>query len=94
MKSPPFFVLISPVGIGLDAHNITGGYTRTLEEIKKSEKHFLTPADINGVLGTNAHTIRCTARQRPDLLGFPFVFSGNRMKIPRIPFLRFMGEDI
>lgn len=63
----------------------------TLEEIKNSDKLFLTPADVAGVMGSSPHAIRCTAKQRPDLLGFEFTFSGNRMKIPRIPFLRFCG---
>lgn len=64
----------------------------TLEEMKCSTKLFLTPAEIAPVLGCDPHTVRCTARQRPDLLGFEFMFSGNRMKIPRIPFLRWIGE--
>lgn len=66
----------------------------TLEEIKASTKLFLTPGDIAPVLGSDPHTVRCTARQRPELLGFEFTFSGNRMKIPRIPFLRFLGENV
>ena len=65
----------------------------TLDEIKSSTKLFLIPADIAPLIGSGPHTIRCTARQRPDLLGFEFTFSGNRMKIPRIPFLRFLGEE-
>ena len=63
----------------------------TLEEMKASDKLLLTPAEVAPVLGSDPHTVRCTARQRPELLGFPFTFSGNRMKIPRLPFLRWMG---
>lgn len=66
----------------------------TLKEMKESPKLFLTPMDVAGVLGTDPHTVRCTARQRPELLGFEFTFTGNRMKIPRIPFLRWMGENV
>jgi hypothetical protein len=66
----------------------------TIEEIKASPKMFLIPADIAPLIGSDPHTIRCTAKQRPDLLGFEFTFTGNRMKIPRIPFLRFLGEEI
>ena len=65
----------------------------TLEEIKASPKIFLIPSDIAQLVGSDPHTIRCMARQRPDLLGFEFTFTGNRMKIPRIAFLRFLGED-
>lgn len=66
----------------------------TLEEIRISSKLFLTPSDVAPVLGSDPHTVRCTARQRPELLGFEFTFSGNRMKIPRIPFLRFIGDKV
>ena len=62
----------------------------TIEEIKRSEKAFLIPSDIAPVIHSDPQTIRVTARQRPELLGFPFTFTGNRMKIPRIPFLRFV----
>ena len=31
------------------------------------------------------------AREQPELLQFPFQLSGNRVKIPRIPFLKFWG---
>ena len=55
------------------------------------DKMFLSLADVSPVLGSDQQTIRVTARQRPDLLGFPFTFMGNRMKIPRIPFLEFLG---
>lgn len=64
----------------------------TMEEIKRSDKMFLTPADVAGVLKSDPQTVRVTARQRPELLGFQFTFTGNRMKIPRVAFLRWMGE--
>ena len=67
---------------------------KTISEIQASDKAFLTPGDVCCVLESNPQTIRVTARQRPDLIGFEFTFSGNRMKIPRIPFLRFMGVDV
>lgn len=66
----------------------------TLQEIQNLDKAFLTPEQVSGVLGTKAQTVRVTARQRPDLIGYEFTFSGNRMKIPRIPFLRFMGINV
>ena len=62
----------------------------TLQEIKGSTKPFLTPREVAGVLGSDPQTIRVTARTAPERVGFPFTFTGNRMKIPRIPFLVFM----
>lgn len=66
----------------------------TLSEIRSSSKAFLSTRDVAEVMGSDPYTIRLTAIQRPELLGFPFTFSGNRMKIPRIPFLRWMGENV
>lgn len=64
----------------------------TLDEIKSSTKMFLIPADIASILETDPHTIRCTARENPELIGYPFTFCGCRMKIPRVPFLQWLGE--
>lgn len=69
--------------------------TYTLPElVAKTDREWFTVTEISGVLNTNPHTIRVTARQRPDLLGFPVVVAGNRVKVPRIPFLRYMGVNI
>ena len=62
----------------------------TLNDIRGLDKPFLTPKEVAGVLGSDPQTIRVTARVAPERVGFPFTFTGNRMKIPRIPFLRFM----
>lgn len=64
-----------------------------LTEIKESKELFLTPADIAEVLQTNPQLIRITAREAPQLLGFPVVVVGTRTKIPRRPFLAFLGEE-
>lgn len=66
---------------------------KTLAELQAMDKPFLTPLEISGVLGSDPQTIRVMARQRPDLVGYQYTFTGNRMKIPRIPFLRFMGVE-
>ncbi len=65
----------------------------TLEELRRSDRIFLTPAEVAPILGCDPQTVRVTARQCPERLGFPFTFCGNRMKIPRIPFLRFLGAE-
>lgn len=63
----------------------------TIEEIKSSTKTVLTPAEVADVLQCDPQLIRVKALQAPELLGFPVCRVGNRTKIPRIPFLRFMG---
>lgn len=66
----------------------------TINEIKGLDRPFLTPKDVAGVLGSDPQTIRVTARTAPERVGFPFTFTGNRMKIPRVPFLKFVeGRD-
>lgn len=67
---------------------------KTVAELQACDKPFLSPDDVSGVLGSNPHSIRVMARQQPDMVGFPFTFVGNRMKIPRIPFLRFLGAEV
>lgn len=67
----------------------------TLPELAaRHDTEYFTVQDISGVLGSDPQTIRITARQRPELLGFPVILIGNRVKIPRIPFLRHMGVCI
>lgn len=65
----------------------------TLEQIQRSTQMFLTPEDVAPVLGSHPQTVRESARQNPELIKFPFAFLGNRMKIPRLPFLAFLGVN-
>ena len=67
---------------------------KSLSDLIACEKLFLTPTDICGILGSDPQSIRDTARQYPERIGYPFTFVGRNMKIPRIPFLRFMGIEI
>ena len=64
----------------------------TLEEIKRSDSVFLKPTDIAPILECNPHFIRVAARDNPELLGFPVTVIGTRTRIPRKPFLAFLGE--
>lgn len=66
----------------------------TLEEIKRSDKAYLTPTDIAQVVGCDPHTIRIIARDNPEGLGFPVMRIKTRTKIPRIPFLRSLGYEV
>lgn len=67
----------------------------TLPELaRRTDTEFFTPQDVSQVLGADPQTIRLTAKLRPDLLGFPVILMGSRVRIPRIPFLRFMGVDV
>lgn len=61
----------------------------TFEEIKQSDKEFLTSADISPILKSNAYTITLTAQREPHMLGFPVSVMGKRVRIPRRAFIRF-----
>ena len=66
----------------------------TLDDLKRIDREFLTPAQVAEVLGCDPQGIRVWARQRPEGLGFPVCLVGSRIKIPKVPFLRFMGVDV
>ena len=65
----------------------------TLEDIIRSDKPFITPQDAADVLQCSAQLIRIQARDNPEALGFPVIRVGNRTKIPRKAFVRFLGES-
>ena len=54
----------------------------------------LTCAQVAEVIGANPDTVRWQARNDPSKLGFPVIVVGNRVKIPKRPFLRHMGISI
>lgn len=70
-----------------------GWNNMTLEQIKESNKDILTCADVSEVLQCNPYTLHIQAQQRPEMLGFPVICMGSRVKIPRVPFLKFMEGD-
>lgn len=66
----------------------------TLEQLEALPVEVLTCAQVAPVLGANPATIHGQATDRPELLGFPVIVAGSRVKIPKRPFLRFMREGI
>lgn len=66
----------------------------TLEEIKRSDKAFLLPTDVAPLLDCNPHSVRVAAREHPERLSFPVCVIGNRVKIPRLPFIQFVERGV
>lgn len=65
----------------------------TLAEIRSSDKAVLLVKDVAPILGCHEHAIRLAAKEND--LPFPFFRSGNRVKIPRLPFLKWItGEEV
>lgn len=63
----------------------------TLEELQISTEIFVTPADVAPILKCDPQCIRKQAQTNPSQLGFPVIVQGSRIRIPRIPFLRYIG---
>lgn len=63
----------------------------TLKEVEAMETEILTPDIVARVIGCNPQVIRIQARECPQALGFPTMIVGKRVKIPKLPFLQFMG---
>ena len=63
----------------------------TIQEIRESDKVFLTSNDVAKLLGVDPYSINLQAHEDPSKLGFQVIVIGTRIKIPRIPFLKFIG---
>ena len=64
----------------------------TIPEMQKSDKVFLTCKDVSELLQADPNTIRAQAHDDPSKLGFSVIVLGSYVKIPRIPFLKFIGQ--
>lgn len=69
-----------------------------LDELEKIERDFLIPKDVAPVLGVNPYNINVQAKHDiamgTNSLGFPVIVIGTRVRIPKLPFIRFMREGI
>lgn len=65
----------------------------TLEEIAKLPKGFLTATDIAPYLKSDPVTIRWQTHNEPEMLGFRVIVAKSRVKVPKVPFVRFCGGD-
>jgi len=66
----------------------------TLQDLERLDTQTLTPAQVAPVIGSDPNTLRWQAHNNPAKLGFPVIVVRSRVKIPRIPFIRFMkGEN-
>ncbi len=63
----------------------------TLKDIADMDCATITPAIAAAAVGCDPQYIRYMARTNPELLGFPTMVLGKRTRIPRLPFLAFMG---
>ena len=65
------------------------------ETLRAYPKDFLVSAQVAPLLDGTPQLIRETAREHPEWLGFPVIVYGSRVKIPKLPFLRYIrGEEL
>ena len=70
-----------------------GGNDVTLSDIEKIPREYIIPREAAAVLGCTPYYINIAAEKCPEKLGFPVFKSGNRVKIPKEAFIRFMRGD-
>lgn len=75
---------------------MTAKVSQALQEIIDMDAAYLTPVQVAKVLGCNSYMINVASRtpQGREDLGFPVIKLGNRCKVPRIPFLQYMGVEV
>ena len=61
-----------------------------LKQVEDMDIPILVPRQVAPIIGTDPHTLRLQARLKPETLGFPVIVAGTRVKIPRIPFIKYM----
>lgn len=66
---------------------------QAIQAIRGSEEPCITPAMAAPVIGCSPEWIRYMAKTDPAKLGFRVIQIKSRTKIPRLPFLRYLGLD-
>lgn len=64
---------------------------REISRLLDSPKVCISPAEAAKVLQCAPYALNIKAKE--NALPFPAFFVGNRLRIPRIPFLRFLGYE-
>lgn len=68
---------------------------RDLAALLLSESNTINADVAAKILGCSPQWLRMMARERPERLGFPVCCpTPHRVKIPRIPFMRFLGLEV
>ena len=66
----------------------------TINDIRAMSKPTILASEAAQVLGCDPQWIRLMARELPEKLGFPVCCTSNhRVKIPREPFIKFVGGE-
>lgn len=66
----------------------------TLNELLSSDAVFVNANDIAPILNARPQEIRNQAKADASVLGFPVIVINKRVRVPRVPFLRWIGMDV
>ena len=66
----------------------------TLSDIVAWPKETLTCKQVAPILGYGEYQLHQQAVKHPELLGFPVIVIGNRVKIPKNAFIAFMNGTL
>ena len=61
-----------------------------MREIERSEDIFLLADDVAKAIGVAPQNLREQAKDEPHKLGFNVIVVGTSIKIPRVPFLKYV----
>ena len=64
----------------------------TIEELKASDKVYLSPKEVASIIKVDPAYIRLMARESPEKLPFETIVVKSWTKINRKKFLEFLGE--
>lgn len=65
----------------------------TLEDIEALDKEILVPTDIASYLGVRSYSINLALKKGKNPFPFPAFLVGNRVKIPKGPFIKAMRGE-
>ena len=63
----------------------------TFDSILQMDSDVISGTQAAQAVGMHPGRLFDYARERPELIGFPVLISGKRLKVARIPFLKFWG---
>lgn len=63
----------------------------TIEEIKASTDATVCIYEIAKIIGIDANALMAQAREDQQKLSFPVIVAFKSVRVPRIPFLKFLG---
>lgn len=66
----------------------------TLADLKEIDEPTISPAVAANILHCNPQWIRIAAREDKARLGFPVIVLNKRVRIPRLPFIKFLEEGV